>query len=340
MGKNIIWNIRERRICLIEDQNDIALFLSEDVTHSAEYSNYAIATYCVLKILTTTKITKHCISPTQIGFYLTGDTVQPRRFINYIKVGLDELIKNNLLIKEGEIQKNYILDCSKLWIDTEKIKFTIITFQEILKIFKVKNVNNFLLLRYFIYLVGTFSSKIDVYINPYQHKTRVVGNFTIDYLEKITGISARSIIEYNKILESINLLYIYHQNDFTLDDEGNLKQLINVYGRYCDRAYIDTFAINQQKNKSSYKYVAKNMTNVNNRRRLAQMYLQINKNSLAAKSYTREDILDVYNYVLSENNKYNTLSKKYDDDSYLNKIRNVNVFEKYDFIKPINEEEK
>jgi hypothetical protein len=196
------------------------------------------------------------------------------------------------------------------------------------------------LLRYFIYLVGTFSSKIDVYINPYQHKTRVVGNFTIDYLEKITGISARSIIEYNKILESINLLYIYHQNDFTLDDEGNLKQLINVYGRYCDRAYIDTFAINQQKNKSSYKYVAKNMTNVNNRRRLAQMYLQINKNSLAAKSYTREDILDVYNYVLSENNKYNTLSKKYDDDSYLNKIRNVNVFEKYDFIKPINEEEK
>jgi hypothetical protein len=113
MGKNIIWNIRERRICLIEDQNDIALFLSEDVTHSAEYSNYAIATYCVLKILTTTKITKHCISPTQIGFYLTGDTVQPRRFINYIKVGLDELIKNNLLIKEGEIQKNYILDCWK-----------------------------------------------------------------------------------------------------------------------------------------------------------------------------------------------------------------------------------
>ena len=38
-------------------------------------------------------------------------------------------------------------------------------------------------------------------------------------------------------------------------------------------------------------------------------------------------------YVLSENKKYENLAAKHNDDSYLEKIRRVDVFDKYSFIR-------
>ena len=99
----------------------------------------------------------------KLNFYLTGQISGRRRINDYIRCGLNELIDNNIIIKEKEIQKHYILDCSKLWIDTRNTKFTTITFSEVRKIFQIENVNNFLLLRYFILLMGTISSSITVF---------------------------------------------------------------------------------------------------------------------------------------------------------------------------------
>ena len=73
--------------------------------------------------------------------------------------------------------------------------------------------------------------------------TGIVGNFTIDYLAEKAGISKRSAIEYNKILEKEKLLYIHRQNDFVIDDKNNIKSLSNIYGRYCDMEYIDTLTL-------------------------------------------------------------------------------------------------
>ena len=47
----------------------------------------------------------------------------------------------------------------------------------------------------------------------------------IDYLAEKAGISKRSEIEYNKILEKEKLLYIHRQNDFVIDDKNNIKSL-------------------------------------------------------------------------------------------------------------------
>ena len=142
------------------------------------------------------------------------------------------------------------------------------------QIFKIKNINNFTLLRYFIFIIGTINWNITVYLPNGEYKNGVVGNFTIDYLAEKAGISKRSAIEYNKILEKEKLLYIYRQNDFVVDDKNNIKSLSNIYVRYCDMEYIETFANNKKEYKQSYRYIKNNQEISNNKRRLAQMYQQ------------------------------------------------------------------
>lgn len=254
-----------------------------------------------------------------------------RRFISGIRTGYDELLDLGIINKIDSNGKYDVLDCNNLFITEEKEYFTIITYEELLKIFQQKNTNTLLLLKYFIFLMGTISSTIDVYIDAIQHKCRVVGNLTIDYISKLSGISYRSIIEYNKILEDIGLLYIYRYDDFLINkDNGEIKRMANVYGRPEDKEYIDAFAVNRQKYKGSYRYIENNIEKANTKRRLAQMYIQIRKNN--DSKYSMEDIQQVYKYVLKENHKYEATYKKNNDESCLEKIRDVNIFDKYGFI--------
>lgn len=310
------------------------LFIPETLTTN-QFSNFAIATFCSLQSMTVPAlINKHCLTVQQITYHLTEDETHLKsrnRMVDYIKCGLNELIENDVVYKLDEIQKHYILDCSNLWIDTEFNNYTILFFDEVQQIFKAKNTNNFLLLRYFIFLIGTISSKITVYLDNGEYKSRVVGNFTIDYLSELSGISVRTIIEYNKILEELKLLYIYRQQDFVIDKENNIKSLSNIYGRACDKDYIIAFATNQQKHHESYRYVNNNTIKVNNNRRLAQMYQQLIKGG--GKKYTEGEIIEIYSYVIAENEKYERMYDKDGYENHLDKIRDTTVFEKFDFLK-------
>lgn len=324
----------ERRFYPIkEEKYELQLLIPESI-YNSHTSIYSIATYCTVKALCNSSILNHCLSPYQITYYLTTDKNPTKRMINYIKTGLDELIENKTIEQVGLYQSYYLLNCSNVWFNTESERFTTISFAELRKIFTAKNVNCFLLLKFYIFLVGTISSSIEVYLDAYQSKTRVVGNLTIDYIAEKSGVSIRSVIEYTKILEELELLYVNRQNDFAIDDKNNIKQLSNVYGRPRDKEYIDAFAANQQKYKSSYRYVQKNVNTVNNNRRLAQMYNQLlkaHKNNEKVK-YSSGEIQNIYNYIVSENKKYELLYEKNEYDEYLDKIRDTNIFEKYDFI--------
>ena len=314
-----------------EINNETTIFIPERLITNREFSNYSLATYCVLHTLSQpTQILKLCITQYQIEIYLTGKISNRRLMSDYVKCGINELIENHLLEKLDEKQKHYILDCSKLRIDTNKEHFTIITFGEVQKIFQVENINNFLLLRYFISLMWTISSKITVYLPNGNFKNRVVGNFTIDYLSELTNIGVRTIIEYNKILEEIGLIYIHRQNDFVLDKENNIKRLNNIYGRASDMEYIITFANNQQKHYESYHYLENNNKKANNKRRLAQMYQQLLKGR--GGKYSNEEILAIYKYVISENEKYERMYEKDKYEDYLDKIRDTDVFKQFKFI--------
>lgn len=315
-------------------QNDITLFIPKSLTEDSRFSNYAIATYCVLQALhIPTQMDKGCISPQQIAYILTENTdcfKRKSQITNHIQCGLDELIENNIISKIDEFQKYYILDCSNLWIDTENDYFSRINFDDVKKIFQIENTNKFLLLRFYITVIGTISNTIKVYLVNGDYKTSVVGNLTLDYLASITGVSTRTVIEYNKILESIGLLYVYRHKDFTLNGEEGIRRLTNVYGRPSDKEYIDTFAVSQKKYNESYKYRESNVEKANNKRRLAQMYKQLIKGK--GENYTEEEIVEIYNYVISENEKYERMYEKNKYEDYLDKIRDTDIFDKFDFI--------
>jgi len=315
----------------MEFKNEIVLSIPERLVTDNAFSNYSLAIYCVLRTLSQpTQIPILCVTQNQIEFYLTGKISKKRLMSDYIKCGINELVDNHIIEKIDDVQKHYILDCTNLRTDIINEHFIVVTFGEVRQIFKVENVNKFLLLRYFVLLMSTISSKITVYLENGEYKSRVIGNFTIDYLAELSGIGVRTIIEYNKILEEIGLIYIYRQNDFIIDKENNIKRLNNIYGRVSDIEYIIAFANNQQKHHESYRYVENNNKKANTKRRLAQMYQQILKGN--DKKYSNAEIISVYEYVVSENEKYEHMYEKNQYEGYLDKIRDTAVFKKYDFI--------
>ena len=320
---------------IINDQNlkSIQISIPKDILHSSAFSNYEIAAYCFLKtIVTVTYTTEHCISCSQASYYLTGSTKYSKRFPVYIKNGIDGLIQKGIIIQQGVTQREYILDCSSLWDDTKDTPFVIIDFFETRKIFQITDCNNFQLLRYFSILIGTISSSIDVWLDSLEHKSRVVGNMTIEYLSDLSGISIRSIKEYNRVLENNQLIYIFRQNDFLLSsDEKNISRMANVYGRPTDKLYIDSYAESQKKEKKSYKWINSEVENANRKRKLAQMYNQIAKGK--GQKYSLEEIQQVYDYISSENSKYRAMYKENKYEEYLTKQRDETVFEKFNLKK-------
>lgn len=313
-------------------ENKTTLLIPKSISDNKEYSNYAVTVYCLLQELSVpTQLSVQCVTCNQLVFYLTGDTSQQRnRITDYIKCGIRELVDNNVIRKIEEFSKHYILDCQNLWINSLQGNFTKIYFEEIQTIFSVKSINQFSLLRYFIFLIGTLSGKITVYLENGEYKNCVVGNFTIEYLARLSGLGERTVIEYNKILEKKHLIYIYRQKDFVFEEDNGIRQLPNVYGRYCDVEYVDNFAKNQKQYKESYNYRKNNHEKANAKRKLAQMYLQIKKGK--GEKYTEREILDIYHYVLEENKKYERMYEKNKYEDYLDKIRDVSIFEKYEFL--------
>lgn len=214
---------------------------------------YGLAAYCAIKSLLFTEEHKEiCITTELLSYQLSKSLHTKRRFLENIETGYGELI-DQLFIKEIDGKSKYrVIDCSKLFINGDNDYFTIVTYEEILKIFQIKSVNSFVLLRYFVFLIGTISSSIDVWLDAFQHKCRVVGNLTIPYLSQISGISEKSINEYNKILENAGLIYINRPNDIIINESsGEIKRMTNIYGRPADKLYIDAFAANQKKYEKS-----------------------------------------------------------------------------------------
>ena len=119
------------------DEKYYNIIFPESIYNSPTYSNYSIAVYGILKLLSTS-IKKQCVTPYQISYLITDDDTQSRYITNFAKCGIEELINENIITKINEVQKHYILDCKNLWFDTRKEKFAIISANEMFDIFHIK----------------------------------------------------------------------------------------------------------------------------------------------------------------------------------------------------------
>lgn len=320
-----------------KNTNETMLLVPKKLYEDCSLSHYAITAYCILKNLHShTPLFSECISLQQLIYHFTGNIPNRRnRIFSYIEQGIEELHFANYIQIIGVQQKHYLLDCENLWVNTESEYFSNVSFEEVQKIFQIKGVNNYCLLRYFILLMGTLVAKITVTLPDGNSKSGIISNLPISYFAKQMDVSAKTIMDYNKLLEDAKLIYVHRQDDFVLDENHFLKSLPNIYGRYEDKEYIDTFAHNQRQHNNSYRHMDETYNNANQKRRLAQMYQQICKGKY--NTYSESEIISVYNYVLAENKKYEELYDKTQYDGYLDKIRDIDIFEKFDFINTCEE---
>lgn len=308
------------------------LLIPKSLYENNEISSCATAVYCILQKLSIhSGLHIQCITYQTLTYYLTGEIPDRRNVVyGHIQSGLEELFKNGYVKIVKNQQKHFVLDCSGLKLDTDSGNFSSISFEEVQKIFQTKGINNYCLLRYFILLMGSLVAKISVTLPNGNSKSGIISNLPISYFAKQMDVSTKTIMDYNKVLENAKLIYVYRQNDFILDKNNSLKTLPNIYGRYEDKEYIDTFAHNQRQYNKSYRHTDENYNNANQKRRLAQMYQHICKGKHA--DYSKDEIILVYNYVLSENKKYEELYDKTQYDVYLDKIRNVDIFNQFEFL--------
>ena len=317
------------------DREETTLFIPYTLLRNNKISNYAMMVYCYLQKLTTTSGENiHYVSAYSIACYLTGQVEHPRKFLDNIKQAILDLIKVGILYQVQEIGKTnqyFAIDCSRLWINTEKERFVIVYYDEILKIMRSDISNKPIILKYFIFLMGTLMTKVEVTLPSSLKRGHVVGRYTIAALGEQFGVSEYSILFYNKTLEDEQLIYIYRHNGFVMNEVKGLQSLPNIYGRYENKKFVDVYGQQYFEECDFKKYGCRYSSNSDQKRSLAQRYQQLIKGR--GNNYSEKEILEIYNYIVEENQKYAAIY--FDNQECLwafEKIRDIDIFESYDFI--------
>lgn len=317
------------------EREEATLFIPYSILKNEHISSYALMTYCYLqKLTTTTGDNIHYISTYSIASYLTNEVDHSRKFLENIRHAIYDLLEINIISISKEITQSnghYAIDCSKLWINTEKEQFVIVYYDEILRIIRSEVSNKQSVLRYYVGLIGTLSYKTTVHHPSLPNKNRVVGYCTLESLSQQLNLSEHLIVSYNKALQDIGLLYIYKHPGYVINDTKGIHTLPNIYGRYEDREYIDFFGKQYFECFDTRIHSSKSKDELNHKRRLAQRYQQLLKGS--GKNYSKKEILEIYSYVTEENQKYAAIY--FDNQECIwafEKIRNVDIFESYDYI--------
>ena len=289
-------------------------------------SSESIAVYCALRSFMKRDQDYYGITEAQIYYYLTAKALHSQYLRQIIRSGLNELVSSGVIAVELPLgASDRILNLSALHItENSKKKFTAIELSEIQTILNGCGVNKYSVLRYFISLIGTFNPKLTVALSEFDQASRILSTMPIEYLCKLTGLSRTTIFTYNKILEELQLIYIYHAADYYHTDAHTIKSPPNVYGRYRDKEYVNQYVKNDAQYRGYGNYDSDSKAKANHKRRLAQRYNQIVS---GRQDYSREEIQEVYDYITAHNESYQKLYEKSKYDPYKEKIRDVSILE-------------
>ena len=323
------------------------LFLKTDLVTGNTLTQDGVLAYIALRTLIDESIPLYnrtsstdCISVNRLAYLLIGEMDYDKALTDALVRGIAELASGELISirKDLTIKKNYeyVLDLEKIWLDTEKGKFTVVYPDDVYRIMTCseKMDKRIRMLKYYVALVSTFDWSLD----------GKIGHMSQEYIAGQAGCSVKSCQRYNDILAEMQMIYVYKSNDKVRDGD-KLKQIKNCYSRYEDKNLCESYATGYEDMYGvEHKIVRtkKSKEKADNNRRLAQIYNRICEGY--GDSYDEETIKKVHKYIVNKNKslqeqideKNNKSYLSYSDESWIDKlesqIRDEDIFEQFDFL--------
>lgn len=299
------------------------ILIRKDILESEDISNEGLVVYCAIcknyiKYTNNSPIT--FLSVEYINLLLYGDlgTKQSKKeVVNGIKC-----LVSQGFIKQIDTFKNFsgLYDVSELVHSTKSNYCTSISLEALVVILSQKHIR-FSLLRYYLFLIGTFDASL-LADEEYKFKISAI---PIEVLGYITNNSKSTVIKYNSILSDLKLIYVGRR--YTLRRKGNgvVGQIANVYSRYEDKELCDKY-INSTSTTNRDK-LSKIHTGANLSRKYLQMYNQMKK----GKKYDLETVKTIYSYVEQWNYKKRAeyFEAHGNDEGLENELKSLDVFKEY-----------
>lgn len=223
-----------------------------------------------------------------------------------VKNIMDELYESGYLGKKNNM---YTMEYQGYKFDGDR--FTLINVSEFEKIMFSNRKNRFALLRHLIYIIRSFDYRDCAMIDD---RRSVVGHMTVDFFVQTEDVHANTVLNMNKALEELELIYIHH-GCMNMD---KYMWAPNCYGRWADRVLIDRYA------KSTFYTDDNNSKTANKRRSLSQRYNHYVKTKGAG--YNMEETEKLKREVNKYNNDMANLTKFMGDDEYINRSKDMSVF--------------
>lgn len=298
------------------------IILQRSVVQNPDISPDGIAVYISLRRTCIKSITTRYVTPTLLYYDLVGNDIISQNTQQKIISGINNLSDIGLLRILKAEKPHYIIDTSNLIFDSNEEGFLTIDCDEIYRVAEADK-DNFKLLKYLVIMLSTLSSKTTVCANSKIVKN-VIGNCTIEKLCLLSGVNERTAHKYNKILEDNKIIYIYR---FASRSVKTNKYPTNIYGRFCNKLHINMY-ISSTLNYLPTDEIIDAKKTINHGRSMIQKYNYM----LLGKEYPLEVVIDIHNFINSRNEKYQNLYESSGDETYLSKIRDTNIFDKYDFL--------
>jgi hypothetical protein len=239
------------------------------------------------------------LNKNMINSYMTKKIYVSKKFDENIRNGIKELLDQKVIICNDKVGSDFYLGLQNIQLE-DNDKFIFIDFADVQTIMTSSYKGKSNLLRFYIYLLGTFINKNHIKdIREPDKYNNILGMMSQDYLAEISNISVHSVIEYIKELEKLELIYVSRCSFKFKEQSGKVKKHNNIYGKYENKDLIDEFAgIRFSMYDDLHKVQKQNM--VNNARSLIQKYNYLR----GGKKYDKKTVNDIYEYICSYNEKY------------------------------------
>jgi len=233
------------------------IFLNKDLVTECKLTQDGVLAYIALRTIYNTNNTVDYISVNRLVFTLIGENDCEKALYDALQRGIYELdgkehisIRKNLSTTKSS---EFIVDLSKLHLDTSKDTFVIVYDDEIYKLLTCKELmyKRIKMVKYFVALISTFdNSKGMAVLQDMSNLQGKIGHMTQSYIATQADNSERTCQRYNAILVDIKMLYVYKSDDYVcLENESannSLVQINNCYSRYSDREVCKQYASNYE----------------------------------------------------------------------------------------------